>query len=83
MDENLNLARLANLLRRLNNTGNLLRLADVRLHHDGLGAVGLDLLGHLLGALAAAGRDVVDHNVGAPLAEEDGDAGTDTPVSQR
>ena len=80
VDENINLARGANLLRSLNNTGDLVRLAHVGVDHNGLGTVGLDLLRHLFGALAAAGRDVVDDDIGAALAEEDGDAGSDAPV---
>lgn len=80
VDENVNLARRANLLGRVDDAGDLVCLAHIGLHDDGLGAVGLDLLRHLLGTLAAAGRDVVDDDVGSPLPEEDGDAGTDAPV---
>lgn len=80
MDENVNLSCRADLLGRVDDAGDLVRLAHIGVNDDGLGAVGLDLLRHLLSALAAAGRDVVDDDVGSPLAQEDGDAGTNAPV---
>lgn len=53
VNENLNLAGCANLESGVNQLGNLLKLADVGLAEDGLGAVGLDILDHLLSSLLA------------------------------
>lgn len=80
MDEDLNLARGAELQSGLHDLGDLRDLAHVGLDHHRLGAVGLDLLGNLLRALPAAGSDISDNDVGATLAEENGDAGTDAAV---
>jgi hypothetical protein len=76
MDKNLNLSSAANFESSVDNLGNLVRLSDVGLDHDGLHAQGLNILAHLLGALAAAITDVVDDNICAALGKEKGDTCT-------
>ena len=76
MDEDLDLASRADLERGIDELGCLRGLAHVGLDDDGLGAVGLDLLSYLLGALATTGGDIVDDNVGTALAQENSDTST-------
>lgn len=54
VNKNLNLASCANLKGSVNQLGNLLKLANVGLAENGLGAIGLDILDHLLSSLLAA-----------------------------
>lgn len=67
VDENLDLAGGADLEGGVDNALQLVQLADIGLHDDGLCAVGLDLSGNLVGTLLARRGDIGQDDVGSTL----------------
>lgn len=82
VNQDLNLASLANLQRSFNQLGDLIALADVCLADDRLGTVRLNFLCNLLRTLLATRGNVVDNDVCTTLSQEDGNAGTNSAIGE-
>lgn len=82
VNENLNLACLADLESTVYQSRNLVQFTDVRLADDGFGAIAFDLLRYLLDALTAALGYVVYHHIGSAFSEQHCDTSTN-PTAER
>lgn len=82
MNQDLNLASLANLQSSFDQLRDLVGLAYVCLADDSLGTVRLNFLCNLLRTLLAARGNVVDNHVGTTLAQKDGNAGTNSAIGE-
>lgn len=78
MNNNLYLSSFADLQSRFCKVRNLLQVAETGLAQNCLAAGFPNLIRDILSAPFAPAGNVVDDNVGTPLCEEDGNAGSDT-----
>lgn len=80
VNQNVNLAVLAELSGSVDQKWNLLKLHHVGLDENSLGAdFVVDLINNILCTLRAAFGNIVDNNISAALCKENGDTSTETP----